>query len=114
LAVWREIGISKEEISLVVNRNGAKYKESLNLQDAERIFGRPVDFLVSNDIKTVVQAENQAKTLMEMGQSMPERQIRDIARALMQRAGKPVEMEPAAEAEAARGKKPLFPWRGKS
>ncbi len=90
LAAWREVGLSKESISLVVNRSGAKFKEAITPEDAERIGGKVIDHYLANDIKSVAHAENQGKTIVEIGPSLLERQFRELAEALLDKTGNPV------------------------
>lgn len=85
LTAWREAGVEKQSVSLVINRSGAKFKEAITAADFEKVSGKKIDFYLANDIKTIVNAENQGKTLVEVGPSLLERQVRDLAKALVAR-----------------------------
>lgn len=63
---WRETGIAEHDIRLIVNRSGAKYKEGVSSKDFERVCNSTIAHYISNDIKTIVQAENEGKTVMEL------------------------------------------------
>jgi len=78
----QEMGIDKDKILLSVNRSGARFREAITPQDFERVCLKTINYYFANDIKTVVNAENQGKTLLEVGSSLLERQLRDAARAL--------------------------------
>lgn len=54
-------------VKLVINRAGAKFREAILPRDFERVTGVPISHLLANDTKTVVEAENQAKTVIEAG-----------------------------------------------
>ena len=54
-------------VKLVINRAGAKFREAIETRDFERVTGLPIAHTLVNDIKTVVDAENQAKTIIEVG-----------------------------------------------
>jgi len=79
LRVWKEIGISDKQSTVIINRSGAKYKEAVSARDFERVCDKSVGFYLGNDIKTVVAAENQGKTIMEVGSSLLERQFKELA-----------------------------------
>ncbi|MBN8531354.1 MAG: AAA family ATPase [Alphaproteobacteria bacterium] len=79
LGAWRDIGIRDENVTVVVNRSGAKFKEGITSKDYERVCNKKVDFYFGNDIKTIVSAENQGKTIQEVGSSMLARQFREFA-----------------------------------
>lgn len=79
MAAWRESNISMQNVSLVVNRSGAKLKEAMKASDFERVSGVDIAYHLSNDTKTVVDSENQGKTLIEVGGSELVNQIYAIA-----------------------------------
>lgn len=83
LAAWRDVGIDMDKISVVINRSGAKFKEAVSPRDFERICGLPIHFYLANDIKTIVAAENQGKTVPEVGISVLSRQFRELAAELL-------------------------------
>ncbi len=82
LNLWKQFGISPQAVSLVINRSGAKFREGVNPKDFERVCGHKIDFYISNDIKTVVKAENQGTTLMELGPSTLANQIGQLGASL--------------------------------
>lgn len=79
LKSWREIGIDTTRTSVVINRSGAKFKEAVTEKDYERVCGIDIKFALANDTKSVVTAENQGKTVMEIGGSPLAAQFRDLA-----------------------------------
>lgn len=86
LLAWNPIGVSRDNVSVVINRSGAKFKEAITTQDFERICRHPIDAFIDNDVKAITGAENSAKTLFETDQGkMVQQQIRDLARTLMAR-----------------------------
>lgn len=66
MRAMRELGIPTSRIVPVINRSGAKFKEAIDPKDFERVCNTTIRFTLSNDIKTIVEAESQAKTVMEM------------------------------------------------
>lgn len=90
LAMWRNIGIENQAVSMIINRSGAKFKEAISSKDFERVCGHGIDTYLANDIKAVVEAENQGKTITELGNSLLSKQIREFAASLMPSDNKPV------------------------
>lgn len=78
LNTWRPQGIDGSDVSVVINRSGAKFKEALNPRDFERASGHKIDFFISNDIKTVVRAENNGSSIFELGNSPLANQIQQF------------------------------------
>lgn len=84
---WKNAGISSERVSLVMNRSGAKFKEAVSAEEFERICRHPIDAHINNDIKSVVSAENQGRTVYEAaleGSPLPQ-QFRHVATLLSER-----------------------------
>lgn len=79
LGAWRQAGVSNEAVSLVINRSGAKYKEAVSAKDFERVCAMAIRYYFVNDIKNVVAAENQGKTLLESGNSVLCRQFKEFS-----------------------------------
>lgn len=79
LNVWRETGLNLSHVRVAINRSGAKYKEGISSKDFERVCNVPISHYVSNDIKTVVQAENLGKTILELGKSKLATEIQAVA-----------------------------------
>lgn len=79
LGAWRDIGIAEDKIVTVINRSGAKFKEAVSRADYESVCRRKIDFGISNDIKTIVAAENEGKTIPEIGNSALAKEFRDFA-----------------------------------
>ncbi|MGB1539445.1 MAG: hypothetical protein ACPG80_00650, partial [Rickettsiales bacterium] len=103
----REIGVGAEKTSVVINRSGARFKEAVTERDYERVCGEKIKFALANDTKSVVTAENQGKTILEVGQSQLSQQFKDLAGYLISlRDGTPY--QPAAEAPKAQGLTSLF------
>lgn len=74
-----KLGIKPETISIVINRSGSKFKEAVHARDFERVTSHPINFYISNDIKTVVKAENKGSTIIELGRSSLANQIEQLA-----------------------------------
>lgn len=79
LGLWRDMGVDGKSISIAVNRSGAKFKEGVSQRDFERVCGHGIDFSLGNDIKTIVTAENQGKTILEIGNSALSSQLQQLA-----------------------------------
>lgn len=82
LAAWAELGISRDDVLVAINRSGARYREAISPQDFERVCMKTITYYLPNDIRAVVGAENEGKTLVESGVSSLERQLRDMAHSL--------------------------------
>jgi pilus assembly protein CpaE len=85
LSSWRDIGISDEHMSIIINRSGAKYKEAISNKDYERIAGKKIEFFLTNDIRSIVMAENLGKTILETGNSILGNQLTEIAEAVLKK-----------------------------
>ncbi len=86
LTAWQLMGISKETVSVIINRSGAKFKEAITVEDFERICHHSIAAHINNDIKAVAQAETQGKTIFETGQGqIIQQQIQDFAKMLVSR-----------------------------
>lgn len=83
LKAWREHKIPSDQVTLVINRSGAKFKEAIEPRDFERVCGVAIKHMVTNDIRTVVQAEGEAKTIMELPTSKLGQDIGQLARLLI-------------------------------
>lgn len=79
MAAWTDLGISSKHISLVMNRSGSRFKEALSVDDFQRVSGLEIDFYLPNNIKQIVESENQGKTLIELGKSDLEDELKKIA-----------------------------------
>lgn len=86
LGVWQDVGIGDDKIVSVINRSGAKFKEAVTARDYENVCRRKINFFLGNDIKTIVAAENEGKTVLQVGQTPIAQQFKDFADLL---AGKP-------------------------
>lgn len=88
LSAWQAIGISKDNVSVVINRSGAKFKEAITAQDFERISHHKIEAYLNNDIKAVVSAEAQGKTLFEISHdTVLQQQMRNFAQVILARGG---------------------------
>ena len=92
----RELNIPIERVHTVINRSGAKFKEAIDQKDFERVCGSAIRYTLSNDIRTVVAAEAEARTVLELDPSQLSQDILRLARGL---SGLPQE----DAADAARG-----------
>lgn len=87
--IFREMMIPPERIHMVINRSGARFKEGIEPRDFGRVCGAPIRFTLTNDIKTIVNAEAAARTVIEMGPSELATDIEAMARGLMGEAAAP-------------------------
>jgi pilus assembly protein CpaE len=83
LKAWREHNISMDQVSLVINRSGAKFKEAIDPRDFERVCAMSIRHMIANDIKSVVMAEGEAKTILELPPSKLGQDIEQLARLLI-------------------------------
>lgn len=83
MKAWREMGVAKEKVQIVINRAGAKFKEAVAEEDFERVCGAPIRHRLDNDIRTIGAAEGQAKTVMELPASELSRGLDRLAHALV-------------------------------
>ncbi len=102
---WQAVGVNLDRTSLVINRSGAKFKEAVSPQDFERIYRRPIDASLQNDVKAISQAENNARTLFEIDQAtMIKQQMLDFSASLALRYAADLQRLPVSD------KKSLFPF----
>ncbi|NBO17960.1 MAG: hypothetical protein EBV03_01810 [Proteobacteria bacterium] len=102
LTAWQQAGIDRSKVSLIINRSGAKFKEAISAEEFENICNQKIDAHLNNDIKAVVNAENQGKTLVETGAgSLLQQQFKQIAHDLF------AKFEGEGAASASSGKKGL-------
>ncbi len=85
LNTWKQLGIQPNNVSVVINRSGSKFKEAVNSRDFERVLNHRIDFYLPNDIKTVAKSENQGITVMESGKSSLANQFQQFAEILIDR-----------------------------
>jgi pilus assembly protein CpaE len=83
LKSWREHNVPMDQVRLVINRSGAKFKEAIEPKDFERVCNVPIRHTITNDIKSVVMAEGEAKTIMELPPSKLQHDIGQLARMLI-------------------------------
>ena len=79
MACWGELGIHADDVSLVMNRSGSRFKEAMSAEDFERISGLSTKFYLPNDTRTTATAEDQGKTIIEIGDSELNSKINVIA-----------------------------------
>ncbi len=79
LNIWREIGMNLGQVNVTINRSGAKYKEGITPKDFERVCNKTISYYLPNDIKTVVNAENLGKTIIELGKTKLASELTAIA-----------------------------------
>ena len=111
LTAWQSAGIVRDHVSLIMNRSGAKFKEAISADEFERICHQKIEAHLNNDIKAVVNAENQGKTIYETAQpgSLLQQQIKQITQTLMARFQLQVPVENAPpETVSKKGLKGLF------
>jgi len=79
LGAWRSAGVDNARISVTVNRSGAKFKEAVSARDFERVCATSIKYYFVNDIRSIVSAENQGKTILECGNSAIAKQFKEFA-----------------------------------
>jgi pilus assembly protein CpaE len=79
LGAWQNIGISNDDVYTIINRSGAKFKEAITARDYENVCRKKIDFYIANDIKTIAAAENEGKTIPEIGHSQLAKQFKELA-----------------------------------
>ena len=116
LNAWQGAGISPEHVSLIMNRSGAKFKEAISAEEFERISRHKIEAYLSNDIKAVVNAENQGRTIYEtaMEGSLLPQQFKQISATLMERFYANASAVPSQEVSVRRGLKGFFDRKGGS
>ncbi len=82
MKAFRELNIPADRINTVINRSGAKFKEAIEIKDFERVCGSSVKYSLANDIRTVVAAEAEARTVMELENSQLANDIMRLTRGL--------------------------------
>lgn len=98
MSSWTDIGISSKHVSLVMNRSGSRMKEALSIDDFQRVSGLHIDFYLPNDTRTIIESENQGKTVIELGSSQLEEELNVIADHMYAlHSGQPVEKIVAAK-----------------
>lgn len=102
LNMMREVGVEDKQISIGVNRSGAKFKETITVGDYERVCKHTVNHYFPNDIKSAVMSESQGKTLMEIGNSVLARECTAFAKQVHDR-HTPAETESSSQARFRRG-----------
>lgn len=81
--VFRDLAIPAENVHIAINRSGARFKEGIEPRDFGRVCGAPIQFTLTNDIKTIVNAEAAARTVIEMGPSDLASDIHAMTRGLL-------------------------------
>jgi pilus assembly protein CpaE len=79
LDVAQSVGITSHKTSIVINRSGSKFKEAVTPSEFGAACKKKVDFFISNESKTIINAENHGKTAIEMGNSVLNKQFKEIA-----------------------------------
>ena len=69
MRVFRDLGVPTDRVQVVINRGGARFKEGIDPKDFSRVTNAPIRYTLSNDIKSIVNAEASARTVMEGGPS---------------------------------------------
>lgn len=109
LTAWHSAGIDRNKVSLFINRSGAKFKEAVSAEDFERICHHTIEAHMNNDIKAVINAETQGKTIFETGQgALLQQQIKQIAYGLAERFQGEKRTDPTPETSVKKGLKGLF------
>jgi Flp pilus assembly CpaE family ATPase len=81
--MWAELGFMSKAVSVVINRSGSRFKESLHPKDFERIIGMEIDVYLPNDIKTVCQSENKGTFIHDIGKSQLSNELERLARVVL-------------------------------
>ena len=86
LDVAQIAGITSHKTSIIINRSGSKFKEAITPTEFSAACKKKVDYYISNESKAVITAENQGKTVVEIGNSVLNKQFREIAETIFQMA----------------------------
>jgi pilus assembly protein CpaE len=89
MRAFRDIGVTAERVTAVINRSGAKFKEAIDAKDFERVCATSIRHSIANDIKTIVAAEAAATTIMELQPTALSGDIQKLARSLMGMSAEP-------------------------
>jgi pilus assembly protein CpaE len=84
LDVAQTMGITAHKTAIVINRSGSKFKEAITPSEFSTACKKKIDYYISNESKTIITAENQGKTAVEMSNSVLNKQIREIAESIFQ------------------------------
>lgn len=76
-------GIPAGKTSLVINRSGSKFKEAVSPADFSTACKKKIGHYVTNDSKAIITAENQCRTVVEVGNSGVNKQYLEIANSIM-------------------------------
>ena len=79
MAAWTDLGISSQDMSLVINRSGSRFKEGMSADDFQRVSGLHIDCYLPNDTRTMMESEAEGKTIVEIGKSPLASGLRDVA-----------------------------------
>lgn len=75
-------GVPINKTSIIINRSGSKLKEPITSTDFSMACKKKIDHYISNDSKTISVSEDQGTTAVEVGNSMLNRQFKEIAEAI--------------------------------
>ena len=106
MRVFRSLNIPADRVITVINRSGAKFKEAIDAKDFEHVCGTKIRFTLGNDIKSIVNAEAAARTLLEMEPSELASDIQRLARGISGQTAEEVAAAPGG------GKGGLFRRKG--
>lgn len=79
MSSWTDLGIGQKRVSLVMNRSGSRLKEALSIEDFQRVSGLNINFYLPNDTRTIIESENEGKTVIELGSTSMEQELNAIA-----------------------------------
>ncbi len=91
IRTWTEFGFGNKPVTVVINRSGSRFKEAIHPKDFERICNQEINVYLPNDIKTVVQSENQGVPVSSLGKSQLANELDRIAQILLDSDVKPGE-----------------------
>lgn len=75
-------GTTTNNTSVIINRSGSKLKEPITSTDFAMACKKKISHYISNDSKTVSVSEDQGVTAVEMGNSVLNKQFKEIAEAV--------------------------------
>ena len=75
-------GVPINNTSIIINRSGSKLKEPITSTDFSMACKKKIDHYISNDSKTISISEDQGVTAVEIGNSVLNRQFKEIAEAI--------------------------------
>lgn len=82
LEAFENNGIQRNKTSVLINRSGSKLREPFTANEFSLVTKQKIDFYISNDSKTMAQADDKGVTAVEIGNSLLNKQFEEVASSL--------------------------------